>query len=585
MKKNYFTKILCILYLLLISINIAHARNLSGTPTPTTPIHNIQYKVISFFADLFSDNQVSKIDKTKRYNKSLSNYKLTSSSTSFALAAVADVAGDFRSTGNGNWTNSGSWEVFNGAAWLPTLSYPGQNTVGPPYPNVTIVSGHNITIATNLNTQLMGTVTVNGTLTLNISASPNNAIITTPTINVDGGTINFTGSKARLTLPDPDPGYDPVITLSNGGTLTAAICNNNNEIFIGSRKYAACAGAPGSTYTFGEVNAAGGTVNATISNPATGPITICFGSQTLEGGYLGPDTYVTYTWTARNYDTGALLPSSVFSIPHTGTLPTNASTTNTTFTPPATLSPPASDQFLISLEIKSGSFINVESRIINIQAVPSAGTISGVQTICDGGDPAAFTSTVGTGSGTITYRWESATSPFSTWNTIGGATAATYDAPSGLNATTQYRRTTISTLNGVACESNPTATIQVTVQAVPTPGSIGSNQTICNGTAPALLTSTTTGTGSGSITYQWQTNASGSYIDIPSANAATYQPPSLTNTTSYRRRTVSTLNSIACNSAPTAPVVITVGDTTNPTASNPAPINVQCLASVPAPDV
>ncbi|MEI6575992.1 MAG: hypothetical protein WCO63_07440 [Bacteroidota bacterium] len=55
-----------------------------------------------------------------------------------------------------------------------------------------------------------------------------------------------------------------------------------------------------------------------------------------------------------------------------------------------------------------------------------------------------------------------------------------------------------------------------------------------------------------------QTNATGSYVTIGSQTAATYQPPSLTATTSYQRRRVSTLNGNVCYSAYTTAITITV---------------------------
>jgi hypothetical protein len=48
--------------------------------------------------------------------------------------------------------------------------------------------------------------------------------------------------------------------------------------------------------------------------------------------------------------------------------------------------------------------------------------------------------------------------------------------PLGLTTTTQYRRITISTQNTVVCESVPTGTVQVTVQTVPTAGTITVSQ-------------------------------------------------------------------------------------------------------------
>ena len=70
------------------------------------------------------------------------------------------------------------------------------------------------------------------------------------------------------------------------------------------------------------------------------------------------------------------------------------------------------------------------------------------------------------------------------------------------------------------------------------------------------------GTGDGTISYQWQsstTSAVAGFSDIGSATSATYDAPAgLTVTTWYRRITVSTLNSLACQSAATTAVQVTV---------------------------
>ncbi|WP_264565610.1 gliding motility-associated C-terminal domain-containing protein [Flavobacterium sp. N3904] len=110
------------------------------------------------------------------------------------------------------------------------------------------------------------------------------------------------------------------------------------------------------------------------------------------------------------------------------------------------------------------------------------GSIATNQTICSGGDPAPFTSTSdGVGEGTISYRWESSVSPFSTWTTIPGATAATYDAPSGLTTTTNYRRIAISTLG----ESDPTSSVTVTL-ATPTLTGASQAASVCVGSRATI---------------------------------------------------------------------------------------------------
>ncbi len=206
------------------------------------------------------------------------------------------------------------------------------------------------------------------------------------------------------------------------------------------------------------------------------------------------------------------------------------------------------------------------SWVVTVNSITASGSIAAAQTICNGGDPAAFTSGgAATGSGTISYRWEWAESPFTSWNNV-GVTTLTYDVPAGLTTTRQYRRVPVSLLNSVSCEGTPTATVQVTVQSVPTNGSIGSDQTICNGGDPALFTSGGAGTGDGSITYQWQSSVSpfSSWNDIGSATNATYDHGTLTVTTQFRRQTVSTLNSVACRSTGTTPVQVTVQSTVTP---------------------
>ncbi|MGG8495385.1 beta strand repeat-containing protein, partial [Tenacibaculum sp. TC6] len=203
---------------------------------------------------------------------------------------------------------------------------------------------------------------------------------------------------------------------------------------------------------------------------------------------------------------------------------------------------------------------NTDTVAITVQDVVSAGAIAADQTICNGGDPVAFTSsTDGSGSGTISYKWESSTDG-TTWNIIAGATGATYDS-GALTTTTQFRRSTISTQNSVACESSPTAVVTVTVQDVVSAGAIAADQTICNGGDPVAFTSSTDGSGSGTISYKWESSTDGTTWNIiAGATGATYDSGALTTTTQFRRSTISTQNSVACESSPTAVVTVTVQD-------------------------
>lgn len=183
--------------------------------------------------------------------------------------------------------------------------------------------------------------------------------------------------------------------------------------------------------------------------------------------------------------------------------------------------------------------------------LPTAGAILGNQTICTGGNPAAFTSpTAGTGTG-ISYRWESSLSPFTTWVPISAANAATYDAPSGLTATTQYRRITVSTNT---CESVPTASVTVTVTPIVTINPFSPTTSArCQGAGTVMIT--TTANNSTGITYSLDTTTAG--FSGNSINSAT---GAVTFAAGWSGNTTITARAAGCS----GPVTTTHTVTTNP---------------------
>ena len=196
-----------------------------------------------------------------------------------------------------------------------------------------------------------------------------------------------------------------------------------------------------------------------------------------------------------------------------------------------------------------------KTNYINVGIAPTAGSIGSNQTICNGDTPALLTSvTDGGGTGVTGYEWQ--TNASGSYVTISGAIAATYQPPA-LTATTSYRRRTVA-VHGITRYSAYTTAVTITVQSAVGAGVIATDQTICSGGTPLALTSTTGGSGSGTISYEWQTDASGSYVTISGETSSGYQPPAITASTNYRRRTVSLLSGINCYSSYTTPVAITV---------------------------
>ncbi|RWX00756.1 Ig-like domain-containing protein [Flavobacterium cerinum] len=292
------------------------------------------------------------------------------------------------------------------------------------------------------------------------------------------------------------------------------------------------------------------TVKAATDPKTIGPEqTICYNTSpaTLTGTPGNGEGAITYRWESSTTGAAPWLPIAVNNISYTpGPLTTSTYFRRVTI---ATLSG--------ACEAASPAIL------ITVQGNMNAGGISGPANICNGISATITSSSDGTGSGTITYRWQSAAATGS-FTDIPGETGPTLVTGS-LISTMRYQRFTVSTQNGKACEAGPSNIVTVNVYAAVTEGGIEKTQKICYNTAPLLLTSTTDGStgGSGTLGYKWQNSIDngGSWQDVAGANGNSYQPPTLTATTHYRRITTSTNG---CQSGPTVPVIITVVPVVNP---------------------
>jgi len=288
------------------------------------------------------------------------------------------------------------------------------------------------------------------------------------------------------------------------------------------------------------------TVHPRPTGVITGTATICNGgSTTLNIAVTGSDPI-----------SGTLSPSGTFSGIAPNITVSVSPMTNTTYTI-ATLTDAHCDAIAADL---------TGSAVVTLNNV-TASVVGADQTVCSGGDPAAFTvTTPATGSGALSYQWQSSTTAGCStgFSDIALATSDTYDAPSGLTTTTYYRVVVTSTLNGVSCTATSNC-VAVTVNDVTASG-IGTDQTICSGGDPAAFTVTTPATGSWTLSYQWQSSTtagcSTGFSDIALATDPAYDAPSgLTTTTYYRVVVTSTLNGVSCT-ATSSCVTVTVNDVT-----------------------
>ncbi len=255
--------------------------------------------------------------------------------------------------------------------------------------------------------------------------------------------------------------------------------------------------------------------------------------------------------------------------------------------------------------LRSGNCLDVFSNVFEfrVDTPVTPGSIDGNQTICGSpGDPANLTQTPVTGAPgggdgtTYAFQWEESTvSTLGPFNTIAGATAATYDPPAGVTATTFYRRRVTSgvcTADGPDVGTDPdniaySNVITVTVHQINNPGTIGNAQTICSGQNPTVLTNVAAASGGDgtNYTYQWQQAAAvgGPYSDLVGQTGTTFDPPVLTATTFYRRR-VRSPGPVTTTCPETFSNVIEITVNPLPTAANPTGGGSVCSGN-PAPDI
>ncbi|MFV7237000.1 hypothetical protein, partial [Flavobacterium sp. ZB4R12] len=165
--------------------------------------------------------------------------------------------------------------------------------------------------------------------------------------------------------------------------------------------------------------------------------TVCSGSPyTLQGSAVASPSYYVFskTWSVI---------SGAASIADPSNLNSNVTVTSS----PATLRLTVVTKPISGI----GSTCTVSDDVVITVNNLTPGSIDNAQTICEGDDVAAFTSTTdASGDGTITYQWQSSTtSAVAGFSNIGGATSATFNDGT-ITQDTWYKRIATSTLLGKA---------------------------------------------------------------------------------------------------------------------------------------
>lgn len=366
-------------------------------------------------------------------------------------------------------------------------------------------------IATNScgSVQSTQTVTVKAPPTVSINSISNVCGGTSAVINPTASVTNCAGATPAPTYSWSFPGGSPATSTSeNPGTITYSAAGTYTVTLSVTNE----CGTTSDTETF--------TVTPAVIANAGADQTVCSGAVTLNGtGSGGSGGTYQYSWS-----------------------PTTGITAGAT-TPTPTVNPTATTTY--TLTVTNGGCTATDQVTVYKNTV-NAGAIGDNQTICSGSDPTLLTvATAATGQGTITYQWEVSTTNNTTgYTNVDGATSATYDPPPA-TVQTWYRRKVISTLNGISCEAYGNF-IEIIINNV-SAGTIAGDQTVCVGGNPVAFTVVSAATGSGTLTYQWQSSTDNStFTNISGATAATYDAPSVNQTTYYKRIARSTFNPVLC---------------------------------------
>ncbi len=170
--------------------------------------------------------------------------------------------------------------------------------------------------------------------------------------------------------------------------------------------------------------------------------------------------------------------------------------------------------------------------LVTVFTAPGNNTISSAQTVCISSVSATLSGSTPTGgNGLYTYQWESSTDN-SIWAAIGNATNQHF-TPTTPSALTFYRR------QATAYFSSFSNSVSITPIPLLSQNSLTGTQTICAGINPSSLNGSLPSGGDGSYSYLWESSSDNSaWTTISSASTQNYTP-SMSISTNYFRRVVS----------------------------------------------
>ena len=376
------------------------------------------------------------------------------------------------------------------------------------------------------------TMTVNPIPTPSVSITVNDADQTI----CPGTSITFTAAPTQGGTP---PGY---VWKKNGGVISGET----------NATYTTTGAANGDIYT---VEMLSSLVCAPTTPAASNPITITVTpvptiSVTITADKTSICANNPVQYTAVVSGTGStpaptyewFVTSSATTVP-AGVSQGTPSTTATTFTTSALTAANNKVYVQVVSNATCAATTAVASNVVSVvvNSGITAGSISADQTICYNTVPAALIQTTASDAASPGYTWEaSLTGLAGSYNPVPG-TGNGYTFPAvNLTQDVYIHRIVTDASAPAPCNVATSNVIHITVRPQLVAGVISADESICSGAVPAIMSQTTAPTGgTGTFTYQWQSDASGSFQDISGATNSSYTSPALTATTQFQRKEIS----------------------------------------------
>lgn len=353
---------------------------------------------------------------------------------------------------------------------------------------------------------------------------------------VTTGLLSFSGSLPGTTFTWTNNATGIGLGASGSGSSIPSFTLTNS---INSPIVSTISVVPNSSGCSGPAGLFSITANPKPSAPTiTSPVNYCQNSSTVPLVATGASGN-TLMW----YNNAALIGGSTIA-----PTPTTASSGNT--------------NYYVTQENAYGCSSNSSTILVSVTATVSNNSISSDQRICSGTTASILSGTIPMGgNGVFSYQWQTSTDGGITWVNAPGTNTGISYSPGIINSTTLFRRN----VSSGACTQINSNTITINVDPALTNTSISSNQNLCQGVPPALLTGQAPAGGNGTYNFSWEISTNNvTWSVISGENSKDYQPPVLSSTTYFRR----SVTSGSCTALSNVTIAVTPAVTNNTIVSN-----------------